>query len=60
MLTTVCQPAVLLSLTQADTVKLCAVFSTALKTGTMPAEVPFSAIAGAPPGPVVQLAPVPR
>src|ERR1700690_2203859 len=60
MLTKVCQPLVLLSLTHTETVKLCAVLSTALNTGTMPADVPLSAIAGAPAGPVVQLAPVPR
>ena len=60
MLTTVCQPAVLLSFTHTETVKLCAVFTTGLKIGTMPAEVPLRAIAGAPPGPVLQLAPLPR
>ncbi len=59
MLTTVCPPAVLLSFTHAETVKLCEVFTTGLAIVTLAVEEPFSAIAAAPPGPVVHDAPVP-
>ena len=47
MLTKVCQPEVLLNFTHAATVKLCEVFTTDVKIGTMPAEVPLRAMAGA-------------